>query len=234
MFGVFTALFLCMSAHAFASHIDTMPNEGGQDVMFYWPHLELTEYEKRFVGAYKSGEKPGVLRRLYRVLLNNTVQDTIPGLEQIHLIGQVQISRAARAFALTFAGDTNAWRLRISTASGEEYTPKLVSYPVVSTLSPGSQWNTLATDFSGPSTPAVGEASLQQLARIQLPLIIEPNWELDPNETLIFEGFPLLQTAIMLEIGIHVWEFPGMIRGAEGPSGPARAGGGPAIQGGRC
>jgi hypothetical protein len=47
-------------------------------------------------------------------------------------------------------------------------------------------------------------------------LIIDPNWILTPNETLIFNGNwddlsaidPLPD--IVLNIAVHVWEFPGM------------------------
>ncbi len=164
--------------------------------MYYWPHLELSEYEKRFVAAYQTKDKPGVLRRTYNVPLNNTAQPTIPGLQNISLQGQVQISRASRVFALTFTGDINAWRLKISTASGTEFTPRFPNgvYPM------------------------------------QLPMIIEPSWELDPNESLIFEGQPIVETALILEISVHVWEFPGMIRGMDKmePENP-RMGAGPSL-----
>lgn len=215
--------------------------------MFEWPHLELSEYEKKFVGLYpsenKPGEvgKPGVLRRLYKVLLNNTQHAGVSGLEDIHLNGQVQISRSSRVFALTFSGDTHAWRLKISTASGTEFTPRFPAgtYPMVSTLSPGTSWNISATDMAGPDNLTINAIPTRQIAWSQAPMLIEPNWELDPNEALMFEGEAQSVSALILEIGIHIWEFPGMVRGMEGPAQdmPVRMGGGPAIMpatGKRC
>jgi hypothetical protein len=222
--------------------------------MFFWPHLELTEYEKRFVSTYgtpgvkadpKKGikevlEKPGVLRRTYKVLMNNTQHPTISGMEDIHLNGGIQISRASRVFALTFAGDIHAWRLRISLASGTDFTPRLSggTYPMVCTLSPASSWNS-ACFLSEPSqvnVSPVPETVSRQIAWQQLPFIIDPNWELDPNETLLFEGEPQNESALILEIAAHVWEFPGMIRGMDGPEKgeKPRMGGGPALSTGRC
>lgn len=218
--------------------------------MFFWPHLELTEYEKRFNSAYgvpaipenkakginAQPAKPAVLRRMYKVLLNNTVH-SVAGLENIHLSAGIQISRASRIFALTFSGDVHAWRLRISLASGTEFTPKLPggNYPVVSSLSPGGQWNFAATDIKQP----LNTAGSNQMSFMQLPYIIDPNWELDPNESLLFDGTALTASALILEIGIHAWEFPGLIRGLEGPipGENARMGAGPAIgteDKGRC
>jgi hypothetical protein len=54
-----------------------------------------------------------------------------------------------------------------------------------------------------------GEATEQipVVTEFRLPLIIEPNWELVPNEVLIFTGIPIVDGQIILEIGVHVWEF---------------------------
>lgn len=210
--------------------------------MFYWPHLELTEYEKLFVGRYsellpvlgpdkkpiidpatgrpRMWRKPGVLRRTYRVILNNTIILNVPEYAQIHLEGALQIARRSRVLGLSFSGDAHAWRLRINTASGEEYTPRLAggTYPVVSAMVPGTSWNITSTDMAGPS-PLVfdGAVDAMQIAWMGLPLIIEPNWELVPNESLFFTGEPLTTDPILLEIAVHVWEFPGMVQGAPGP-----------------
>ncbi len=215
--------------------------------MFFWPHLELSDYEKRFVAAYGTPEikadpkkgikgspaKAGVLRRIYRVILNNTVHAAVSELQNIHLEGQVQISRASRVFALTFSGDVHAWRLKISTASGTEFTPKLTggTYPMVSTLSPGASWNFSATNIKQPGNLTINAIATRQIAWQQLPFIIDPNWELDPNESLLFNGEAQDASALILEIGVHVWEFPGMIRGMEGPDQSAipRSGGGPSF-----
>jgi len=220
--------------------------------MFVWPNLHLTDYEKRFVAAYstpaipasKDGKtpavpgKPGVLRRMYKVILNNTAHATVPELQNIHLTGGVQISRASRVFALTFSGDCHAWRLRISLASGTDFTPKFAGgdYPMVSTLSPGASWNLDSTNMAQPGNLTINAVPTRQIAMQQMPMLIDPNWELDQNETLIFEGEAQTDAALILEIGVHVWEFPGMTRGLEGPEkeGPPQMSGGPAIVGRGC
>lgn len=227
--------------------------------MFFWPNLELTDYEKRFCGIYESkvqqigpdgkplfekdGKtpkmwvRPGVKRRTYKVLLNNQANAAVPGLEAVHLTGSVKISRRARVYGLTFAGDTNYWQLQIQTATGEQMTPLLPGgvYPVVSSMVPGTSWDQQASaDMAGPSVVTFDVGVLaSQLAMNTLPLIIEPNWELLPNETLMFTGVPIpaaLASAIILEVAVHIWEFPGMVTGAAGPgSDPARSGAGPSI-----
>jgi hypothetical protein len=207
--------------------------------MFFWPHLVLTDYEKRFVNAYAGGGKPGVLRRTYVTRLNNTAQAGIPGLENIHLNGQVQISRASRVFALTFSGDIHAWRIKVSTASGTEFTPRMTGgeYPMVCTLSPATSWNfdASADGFQQPDNLTINAIATRQIAWQQLPWIIDPNWELDPNESLLFEGTPQDASALVLEIAVHVWEFPGLIRGMDGPTPGAlpRMGGGPSVNTGK-
>lgn len=204
--------------------------------MFYWPHLDLTDYEKEFVAAYKipptedNPGKPGVMRRTYKCLLNNVINTNVPGLEQVHLVDSVQISRRARVFGLTFSGDVSRWRLNIQNASGEQFTPKAPGIsgavdPRVSAMVPGTSWNSgagamilpLYTDtFTVPDDPDT--VRLTQANGISLPLIIEPNWQFVPNESLLFTGTALVETAIILEIAVHVWEFPGMVEGA----GPAK------------
>jgi hypothetical protein len=201
--------------------------------MFFWPNLELTEYEKRFVGMYKTDEKPGVLRRSYKVLLNSQPFPTVPGLETVHLEGAIQIARRSRVFALTFAGDVHAWHLSIATASGETLTPQFAGGPVpmVSSLAPGQMWNVLATDFNAPSNNlALNDTVSGQIAQNMLPMLVEPNWELSPNEQLIFRGTNET-LGLVLEIGVHAWEFPGMVIGAAGDrcAPPARMGGGPSL-----
>lgn len=210
--------------------------------MFYWPHLELTEYEKRFVSEFReilpvlgpdkkpvidpaTGKprtwvKPGVLGRRYKTQLNNVIVPNVPGLGQVRLDGSIQIARRARVFGLSFAGDVHAWKLNIYTASGEQFTPRLANgtFPTVSSMVPGTSWNILSTDMAGPSgIPMPDDSTTYQIANISLPMLIEPNWELVPNETLFFQGIPLSEAAIILEVVAHVWEFPGMVVGAAGP-----------------
>lgn len=195
--------------------------------MFYWPHCELTEYEKKFVSLYKTDKKPGVLRRAYRVILNSIAVENVPLLEVSRLSGRVQISRRSRVFALSFAGDTANWRLTIQTASGERFTgvnpgaPQNTSAfpgadesdsPIVASMCPGSFFSPVSSLGIPPvafsADDGEEDATLGLVNQFQLPLDIEPNWELVPNEVLIFDGVPINgQTLKVLEIMVHVWEF---------------------------
>ena len=199
--------------------------------MFYWPSCELTDYEKRFVRLYKTDKYPGVLRRTYRVILNSIANINIPELETPHTSGRVQISRRSRVFGLSFAGDTTAWRLSLETASGERFTginpgaPQTPSTfpnastsqaPIVAAMCPGSFYSYLSSLGGPPNSFTAqetgGEApvdiTLALVNEFRLPVMVEPNWELVPNETLIFNGTPIIDQQAILEIAVHVWEFP--------------------------
>lgn len=196
--------------------------------MFYWPHCELTEYEKRFVRLYKTAQYPGVLRRAYRSILNSHADPNVPDLERPRTSGRVQISRRSRVFALSFAGDCSCWRLSIETASGERFTgvnpgaPQTPSAfpnastsqaPIVAAMCPGSFYSPLSALGPPPSVldygiPDVLDRLSGIASEVRYPLLIEPNWELTPNESLIFSGTPIVTTPIVLEIAVHVWEFP--------------------------
>lgn len=210
--------------------------------MFTWPTLELTEYEKRFVRVYKDGKYPGVLRRAYEVFFNSKADSTNPGLENIRLTGQVQIARRTRVFGLTFAGNLGSYRLNIKTASGELMTPVPQGAdgpPIVSSLIAGSAWNAMSAYgdqviVSGLQTPGGRVVSSFDGSFAAGPLILDPNWELAPNETLMFEGTPIANQVTtefvmaqpaqkLLAITVHVWEFPGM----DGKS--RRMGAGPSV-----
>jgi len=213
--------------------------------MFTWPSLELTEYEKKFVRVYKDGKYPGVLRRTYEVFMNSVADPLTPGLEAIKLKGQVQIARRARVFGLSFAGALGSWRLQIETASGEQMTPKpnqADGYPIVSSLIAGGSWNALSAlgdqptvTFDADDNGIVGRAMFGN--ETNGPMIIDPSWELSPNETLIFNGTPIDNQPTdastftppaqkLLSIAVHVWEFEGMDgRGARMGAGPILKGG---------
>jgi hypothetical protein len=190
--------------------------------MYTWPTLELTDYEKRFVRVYKDGKYPGVLRRAYEMTFNTVADPLTPGLESIKLSGRIQIARRSRVFGLSFAGNLGTWRLQIETASGEQMTPKGISdgYPIVSSMIAGSSWNGLAAIGAEPMVNDSNGVSHFIGSFTQGPLLIDPNWELSPNETLIFNGFPIdvinvEPTAVgpaqsLLSVVAHVWEFPGM------------------------
>lgn len=197
--------------------------------MFTWPTVELTDYERRFVGVYKDGKKPGVLRRTYEVFMNSKADPLTPGLEKIKLKGNIQIARRSRVFALGFAGNLGSWRLQIETASGEQMTPKPAGadgYPIVSSMIAGASWNALSALGDQTTVNSFGSPAWSSFFgnKSQGPLLIDPNWELSPNEVLIFNGTPIdvqltdeagfdsedLPAQKMLAIAVHVWEFPGM------------------------
>lgn len=200
--------------------------------MFTWPNLELSDYERKFVRIYKDGNKPGVLRRTYKVVLNSPAQPS-KNLPVEQLGGQIQIARRARVFALTFSGNTDSWRLNITNASGTTYTvkdPRKHQDPIVSCMVPGNTSNAvslgnLTPPLTGAASDGVGpsleDSSLFSNQSQPFPLLIDPNWVLMPNETLIFNGTPIPVTVftsgdqtitppLTLTIGIHVWEFPVM------------------------
>jgi hypothetical protein len=179
-----------------------------------WPELDLTDYERKFVSYYKHYDnktqtmKPGVLKRVYKVVLNDVAVGTSNDFNAVHTIGSVQIARRTRVFGLRFIGDVDSYLVNIRTATGESYTngPCLVS-----ALCPGTLYN-IQANIGTPPTPAT-----QVYHHGMSTLIIEPNWELQPNQTLLFEGsLPADVTTKFLKIGIHVWEFPGMELAAGG------------------
>lgn len=199
--------------------------------MFPWPTIELTDFERKFVRIYKNKQYPGVLNRRYRVTLNS---QAVPekNLPVVKTTGQIQISRRARVYALTFVGNTDRWRLNISNASGTQFTnksPRSHLDPIVSCMVPGNFHNALSLGGVTPPVPvatsigigpAVNYINSIMTGCIPFPLLIEPNWVLVPNETLIFSGTPIPITVkangqeedfpLVLDIVIHVWEFPGM------------------------
>src|SRR5690349_10029053 len=172
--------------------------------MWLWPKLQLTEYEKKFVSFYAESEaragqqKPGVLRRTYRLQLASAAQ-TSRNIPSAKLIDNIQISRRARIFAITFSGNTDAWRLSVRNTNGTLYTnptPRTQKYPIVSSLVAGSYFNALAMGGKDYTQQIFGHTSTQtsaigpnfaaaahdasQIAALQgsqsMPWLIEPNW----------------------------------------------------------
>ena len=194
--------------------------------MFDWPKLELTEYEKLWVRHYKtqvgSGRNarilPGVLRRTYERTISNST--TITDSEGLQPSEQIQISRRARVFGLTFTGALSNTRLQITNASGTLYTvrdSRTAVDPYVSALVGGSPYMSGSLVGGKQSRTAVeaGTDTVSVLSGEQpRPLVIEPNWVLTPNETLIFNGdwddADNSTGVFVLGIAVHVWEFPEM------------------------
>jgi hypothetical protein len=191
--------------------------------MDMWPKLELTDYERKFVRPYKTGDYPGVLRRTYERTISNTPDLAAkPGLQPSQ---QVQISRRSRVFGITFTGGLSATRLQITNASGTLYNvadARTGAYPYVASMVPGSPYmfGSAVGAKQKPTTQGVNEGTLTQdnviLSGENGMLVIDPNWVLIPNETLIFNGNwddlsgqePV--PVVVLNIAVHVWEFPRM------------------------
>ena len=208
--------------------------------MWVWPNLHLTEYERKFVSVYKTATKPGVLRRVYKVgLFQRGESVDIPNYERpvTRTSGQIQIARRSRVFGMYFSGNLDSWRLQITNASGTLFTirdPRRNQDPIVSSMVPCSLFNvaslggvTPPLDVAVPQiSPGIGINGItdRHYAPIQqpAPLIIDPNWLLLPNETLIFNGTPIQTNYVgtdpqqemipdlALTISIFVWEFPRM------------------------
>jgi hypothetical protein len=188
-------------------------------IVYPWPELDLTDAEREFVRYYADETKPGVLRRTYKVLLANAAIAAAQ-ITQPQTIQNVQISRRARVFGLTFAGDVSMWYLDVQSASGRRLTPPnplaaQLTPPnppgcLVSSMFPGTPWDVNAQVGAFPGAAVLGIDQWQSG-----PLILEPNFVLVPNETLIFTGTPVPpafapDAVLALEIGVHVWEFPDM------------------------
>jgi hypothetical protein len=136
--------------------------------MWYWPSLQLSNYERKFVSLYKSQapgkkQKPGVLRRIYRLQLSTTAQpdQNIPAAVTME---KIQIARRSRVFGITFSGNLDAWRLTVKNSNGTVYTnptPRTNKPPVVSSLIAGSIYNAAAMGMD--AAAAVGTAWQPQL-----------------------------------------------------------------------
>jgi hypothetical protein len=198
--------------------------------MFAWPTLELTKYEEKFVRYYKQPKLdsqgnitnetwPGVLKRVYTTELFNRPDVNISRYANGPVFeSRVLISRRARVFGFTFTGDTSAWYLEIETASGEKYTnaPCLVS-----SMCAGTNYDA-ESSLGSPALGALTNLGIFELIFQQdenFGIMVEPNYQLLPNEALIFRGrpAPIFETLepvdvpfLQLSIGIHAWEFPGM------------------------
>lgn len=207
--------------------------------MWFWPKLQLTDYEKKHVGIYKTDKKPGVLRRAYRMQLASQAQPT-KGIPAVKLLDKIQIARRSRVFAVTFSGNLGAWRLAVTNTNGTIYTnpaPRSQQFPIVSSLVAGSFYNSLALGGAIPPVialqPTNGVSDSLQLGPLldttqSFPWIIEPNWVLQPNETLLFQGvsvFPdvtveqIYTMPTVLNIVVYAWEYPGMSKGNDHLSG---------------
>lgn len=196
--------------------------------MNIWPEVDLTEYERLFVRTYKTLAKingkdvvlPGVLKRTYTRTLINIPDGTFfisPRFEE-----SVKISRRARIFAIVFGGDVSAWSIRLQNSAGTLYTinttPNSDNRTLVASMIAGSNYDIFSQVGVPPLNQPIPELNFQEGSQ-SFPMYIEPNWELQQNDTFIINGlchYPNEgEDAVrsVLSMTLHVWEFPGMEAG---------------------
>lgn len=168
-----------------------------------WPRFQLTPDEAKYSSKYEDPRtnKQRVLRRLY------TQQLTISAaLRQDSF--QFQISRRSRVFGLTGAGDIDHFLVELIDSTGEQYTAGPVH---LTGLLAG--WNPDPLDEGGMSYP-VPTPNIIATTRDDGPFIQEPSIVLAPNQSLNVNATPAdpadLTSTLVIELSLHVWEFPGM------------------------
>lgn len=168
-----------------------------------WPSLYLTEDEKRFVRTYPDADRPGVLPRVY--VLPPLIASNIAGEESRAITRFVPSRRRTRVHSVTFSGDLGNWSVSLRTGSGEV----LVESAQVTALLNGPQLTPagFAPDWTAATT---------LLARVNPGILaFDPNIVLSGSDQLIFEGVDALfgatpNTRTVLNVAVHVWEFPTM------------------------
>jgi hypothetical protein len=196
--------------------------------MNIWPEVDLTEYERLFVRTYKTKAKingkdvvlPGVLKRTYTRTLINIADNEFylaPKFEE-----SVKISRRARVFAIVFGGDVAAWSIRLQNSAGTLYTintsPNSDNRMLVASMVAGSNYNFFSQVGVPPLNQPAPVLNFQEGSQ-SFPMPIEPNWDLQQNDTFIINGlchYPSTGEGAVrsiLTMTLHVWEFPGMEAG---------------------
>lgn len=195
----------------------------------YWPRFRLTKTEAKRWCVYSSPDlnQKQVLYRVYagEIALSTTNKEDTENM---------QISRRARVFGFTCAGDVHNIELSIYDSSGEQYTMGFVpaSLLVLGNVPDfrSNNWTngTYAALFGkGANTTGFSNQTVSGVDT-QAPHIFEPNIVLDPNQTLSIKGRTMLALADVptlagaagtpatdarpgtanLAFNIHVWEFP--------------------------
>jgi hypothetical protein len=191
----------------------------------YWPRFRLTKSEAKRWCVYSAPDKKEkqVLYRVYagEIQLSTTNKEDTENM---------QISRRARVFGLTCAGDVHNIEISIFDSAGEQYTMGFIpaSLLVLGNVPDFRSINftngALAT-ISGVPVNTVGFSSQHVFGMDSAaPHIFEPNIVLDPNQTLSIKGRAMYGLADVptradpvlnsrpgtanLAFNIHCWEFP--------------------------
>ena len=188
-----------------------------KDLNIGWPPLFLTEDESKYVATYATKfpdgtRKPGVLRRSYAGKL--VVPTNLPN-ERQQLSYQFRASgRYTRLFAVTFSGNVDFWRIKLTTTPGEVLVDEAPVNALLNVPSYAGRSANLAMNGGNPATVLLQGSGL---------LYFEPNVVLEGTSAIDFEGFldsswisslvqPTDQARAVLNIGVHVWEFPDVPR----------------------
>lgn len=187
---------------------------GLKDLNIAWPPLLLTEDELEFCGQYADPEKPGVLRRVYSGTLVRP--RNIAGETDALIYTYKPSGRFTRVFAVTFTGDVLFWEVKLRTDPGEVL---ITDYTAVSALTNQGSWG--RASFVVPYANQF-EGSYATGGTPPGPLLFEPNIALEGTSNLYFEGrvvpewdaltTPQALTRAVLNVAVHVWEFPQMPR----------------------
>lgn len=170
-----------------------------------WPRFQLTREEAQYASKYEDPRtnKQMVLRRMYYNELNISTslrKDSI----------QFQISRRARVFGITAAGDIWQFKVELVDSTGEQYTAGVVH---LANLLKG--WAPDPLDVGGINVIAPPAFyTLIPTVREDGPFIMEPSIVLAPNQSLNLNAYPAdpndVDNDFRIGVTFHVWEFPGM------------------------
>lgn len=187
-----------------------------KDLNIGWPPLFLTEDESQYVATYATKfpdgtRKPGVLRRSYGGKL--VVPTNLPN-ERQQLSYQFRASgRFTRLFAVTFSGNVDFWRIKMTTVPGEVLVDEAPINALLNVPSYAGRSANLPYNNGNPATVFFQGSGL---------LYFEPNVVLEGTSAIDFDGTldsswtsvlqPGDQARAVLNIGVHVWEFPDVPR----------------------
>lgn len=178
-----------------------------------WPVLRLTEEELRWNDYYDMPDgRRGVLARA----LTKTI--TLDAAHQAASTFTVS-SRRSRVYAITWAGDVTAVRVKVESGSGEQYLG-VADFMHIPLLCGGSPHSTLNEGVpfppfypsAGKTANAVSHATRQTLLEIEPNIVLPGAKQLqfsyileNPNDPSIVGEDAVTYT---IEMVVHLWEFP--------------------------
>ncbi len=175
----------------------------------YWPKLELTKEELEFCRAYDGPDFPGVKRRSY---VNQLISTTFTNETSVFQQNFSPSGRRTRVFAFTFSGFVAAWQIKIYSTSGELWVQDFTTITALCNSGPRASTTGMQLEV------LTGQGELQLLQQGVIPYRRDPNILLEGTQELVFEGRTLIDPdasdgRFVLNIGVHVWEFPDMPKG---------------------